>query len=269
MAGINAVRKIRGETPVILSRSDAYTGVLIDDLVTKGTREPYRMFTSRAEHRLHLRCDNAEDRLTDVALELGLLSDRAEKLLTARRVFVRGFNDLLQKTSVFAKEKGMRLMAADYLRFPRIGLGELKKEVQAPDEFWNGIEYQYRTLKETSPSPHLLAGAEAQVENDIKYDGYIAKHKRLLQNREHLDQFELPATMDYKSFTTLSFEAREKLDRIRPATLGQAGRIDGVRAGDLAVLTVYLKKLSATTTDEPAGKRRDRRRSRRNGNGGS
>lgn len=269
VAAVNAVRSLDGKKPLDLGRDEAYIGVLVDDLVTKEINEPYRMFTSRAEHRLHLRCDNAEDRLTDLALDLGLLSDRAKKLLTARRVFVRGFNDLLQKTSVFAKEKGMRLMAADYLRFPHIGLGELKKEVQAPDEFWNGIEYQYRTLKEVCSSPHLLAGAEAQVENDIKYDGYIAKHNRLLRNREHLDQFELPPTMDYKSFTTLSFEAREKLDRIRPATLGQAGRIDGVRAGDLAVLTVYLKKLSATTTDEPAGGSRSHRRSRRNRNSGS
>jgi tRNA U34 5-carboxymethylaminomethyl modifying enzyme MnmG/GidA len=147
-------------------------------------------------------------------------------------------------------------MAADYLRFPGIGLEDLKKEVQAPDEFWSGVEYQYRTLKEVSSSPHLLAGAENQVENDIKYEGYIAKHNRLLRNREHLDQFELPETLDYKSLTSLSFEAREKLDRIRPATLGQAGRIDGVRAGDLAVLTVYLKKLFPSDTGEPKKGRR-------------
>ncbi len=256
VAAVNAVWSLDGKTPLDIGRDEAYIGVLVDDLVTKEINEPYRMFTSRAEHRLHLRCDNAEDRLTDLALELGLLSSPAEKMLTARRVFVRGFNDLLQKTSVFAKEKGMRLMAADYLRFPGLGLGDLKKEVQAPDEFWSGIEYQYRTLKEASSSPHLLAGAENQVENDIKYDGYIAKHNRLLRNREHLDKFELPGTIDYKSLISLSFEAREKLDRIRPATLGQAGRIDGVRAGDLAVLTVYLKKLFPSETGEPSRKRR-------------
>jgi len=265
VAAVNAVWSLDGKKPLDIGRDEAYIGVLVDDLVTKEINEPYRMFTSRAEHRLHLRCDNAEDRLTDLALELGLLSGRQEKILTARRAFVRGFNDLLQKTSVFAKEKGTRLMAADYLRFPGMGLGDLKREVQAPDEFWSGIEYQYRTLKETSSSPHLLAGAEAQVENDIKYDGYIAKHNRLLRNREHLDQFELPATLDYKSLTSLSFEAREKLDRIRPATLGQAGRIDGVRAGDLAVLTVYLKKLSPADAGEPE----KRRRPGRSGNGGS
>ncbi|MCK9995511.1 MAG: tRNA uridine-5-carboxymethylaminomethyl(34) synthesis enzyme MnmG [Candidatus Krumholzibacteria bacterium] len=259
VAAVNAVWSLDGKRPLDIGRGEAYIGVLVDDLVTKEINEPYRMFTSRAEHRLHLRCDNAEDRLTDLALELGLLSNRAEKVLAARRMFVRGFNDLLQKTSVFAKEKGMRLMAADYLRFPGMGLGELQKEVQAPDEFWNGIEFLHRTLKETSSSPHLLAGAENQVENDIKYDGYIAKHNRLLRQREHLDQFELPDTLDYKSLTSLSFEAREKLDRIRPATLGQAGRIDGVRAGDLAVLTIYLKKMLPPGAGEPAGKkRRDR-----------
>ncbi len=269
VAAVNAVRSLDGERPLDLGRDEAYIGVLVDDLVTKEINEPYRMFTSRAEHRLHLRCDNAEDRLTDLALELGLLSGRARNLLKARRVFVRGMNDLLQKTSVFAKEKGMHLMAANCLRFPGMGLGDLKNEIQASDDFWSGIEYQYRSLKEISSSPHLLAGAEAQVVNDIKYDGYIAKHNRLLRNRNHLDQFELPPTMDYKSFTSLSFEAREKLDRIRPATLGQAGRIDGVRAGDLAVLTVYLKKLFPSAAGEPMDGRRPGRRFRRSRNGGS
>jgi len=258
VAAVNAVRSLEGKSSLDLGRDEAYIGVLVDDLVTKEINEPYRMFTSRAEHRLHLRCDNAEDRLTDLALELGLLSGRAEDLLKARRIFVRGMNDLLQKTSVFVKDKGMRLMAADFLRFPGLGLGDLKNSIQAPEEFWGGIEYQYRILKDVSASPHLLSGALAQVENDIKYDGYIAKHNRLLRNRAHLDQFELPPGLDYKSMTTLSFEAREKLDRIRPATLGQAGRIDGVRAGDLAVLTVYLKKLSDAANPPDRRPRRDR-----------
>ena len=268
VAAVNAVHSLDGKQPLDLGRDEAYIGVLVDDLVTKEINEPYRMFTSRAEHRLHLRCDNAEDRLTDRALDLGLLSGRARDLLKARRVFVRGLNDLLQKTSVFAKEKGIRLMAADYLRFPGKGLGDLKNEVQGPDDFWTGIEYQHRVLKETSSSPHLLIGAESQVENDIKYDGYIAKHNRLLRDRKHLDQFELPATLDYKSLTSLSFEAREKLDRVRPATLGQAGRIDGVRAGDLAVLTVYLKKMSAPVAGEPVDGRQSDRQSGRSRNVG-
>jgi len=268
VAAVNAVWSLDEKLPLDLGRNEAYIGVLVDDLVTKEINEPYRMFTSRAEHRLHLRCDNAEDRLTDLTLGLGLLSDRAEKLLKARRVFVRSLTDLLRKTSIFAKEKGTRMIAADYLRFPGVGLGGLKN-AQAGDEFWNENEYHYRRLKETSSSPHLLAGAEAQIENDIKYDGYIAKHNRLLRHREHLDQFELPDTMDYKSLTALSFEAREKLDRIRPATLGQAGRIDGVRAGDLAVLTVYLKKWTAADAGEQANSQRMSRRTKRNRSGGS
>ncbi len=245
VAAVNAVRSLDGRPGLEIGRDQAYIGVLVDDLVTKEISEPYRMFTSRAEHRLHLRCDNAEDRLADLALELGLLSDREQKMLVARRTFVRNYTSLLKKTSVFAKEKGLRLMAVDYLKFPGVGLAELKQQAQSPDGFWNDVESQYRTLREVSSSPHLLAGAEAQVVNDIKYDGYIAKHNRLLRHREHMDHFEMPDTLDYKSLTSLSFEAREKLDRIRPATLGQAGRIDGVRAGDLAVLTVYLKKLVA------------------------
>ncbi len=253
VAAVNAVRSLDGRAALEIGRDQAYIGVLVDDLVTKEINEPYRMFTSRAEHRLYLRCDNAEDRLADLALELGLLSDREQKMLLARRAFVRGYSSLLQKTSVFAKEKGIRLMAVDYLKYPGVGLAELKQQTQAPDGFWNEVESQYQALRETCSSAHLLAGAENQVENDIKYDGYIAKHNRLLRHREHLDHFEMPDTLDYKSLTSLSFEAREKLDRVRPATLGQAGRIDGVRAGDLAVLTVYLKKLSeAQEAESPA-----------------
>ncbi len=251
VAAVNAVRSIDGAAALDIGRDEAYIGVLIDDLVTKDINEPYRMFTSRAEHRLHLRCDNAEDRLCDLALELGLHSGRAQELLKARRIFVRGMNDLLLRTSVFVKEKGIRLMAADYLRYPRVGLRDLRSQTQAPEEFWSETEYRYQALREITSSTHLVTGAEAQVENDIKYDGYIAKHNRLLRHQEHLDLLELPAELDYKSLNSLSFEAREKLDRIRPATLGQAGRIDGVRAGDLAVLTVYMKKLT-----ESRGERR-------------
>jgi len=244
VAAVNAVRSLGGGVALDIGRDEAYIGVLVDDLVTKDINEPYRMFTSRAEHRLHLRCDNTEDRLMDLALDLGLLPESARIRLRARREFVRGYTRLLQKTSVFVKDRGLRLMGADYLRFPGVGLAQLPAQVQAPAEFWTGVENQYRPFREAGVSAHVLAGAEAQVENDIKYDGYIAKHNRLLRHRDHLDNYELPAAMDYKSLTSLSFEAREKLDRVRPATLGQAGRIDGVRAGDLAVLTVFLKKLS-------------------------
>ena len=244
VAAVNAVRSLGGGRALEIGRDEAYIGVLVDDLVTKEINEPYRMFTSRAEHRLHLRCDNAEDRLTDLALELGLLPGRARAWLEARRVFVRQFSLLLKQTSVLVKAGGARLTAADYLRFPAARLEGLKEQIEAPEEFWSSIDYQYRVLREAGPSRHLLAGAAAQVENDIKYDGYIAKHNRLLRNQDHLDLYELPGEMDYKSMTSLSFESREKLDRIRPATLGQAARIDGVRAGDLAVLTVFLKKLS-------------------------
>ncbi len=241
VAGINAVRSLDGRPPLQIGRDQAYIGVLVDDLVTKEINEPYRMFTSRAEHRLHLRCDNTEARLGGLAREIGLLPAGALDLLDARSAMVAALERLLRRTSVFVKDRGLRVMAADYLRFPEGSWAGLRRNAQAVDEFWNMIDFETAKLS-TAGGGHLVQGALAQVENDIKYDGYIAKHNKLLRHREHLDHLELPLEMNYRDMTALSYEAREKLDRIRPSTLGMAGRIDGVRAGDLAVLTVYMKK---------------------------
>jgi tRNA uridine 5-carboxymethylaminomethyl modification enzyme len=255
VAAVNAVHSLDGRPPLELGRDEAYLGVLVDDLVTKEISEPYRMFTSRAEHRLHLRCDNAEGRLTDLALELGLIPGSAAAILVARREFVTALGALLRRTGVTVPGKGGRLPAADYLRFPEAHLKELGGQADNPGEFQDQLEHLRNRFREASPASHLVAGAEYQVENDIKYEGYIAKHNRMLRHREHLDHLQLPAGLDYKSLTALSFEAREKLDRVRPENLGQAGRIDGVRAGDLAVLTVYMKKL-AERTERDGGARR-------------
>lgn len=243
VAGINAVRGLDGRSPLELSRDTSYLGVLVDDLVTKDITEPYRMFTSRAEHRLHLRCDNAEQRLGALALDLGLLDAPGRALLAARTAYADGLGRLLAGAGVRPAGGGGVVPAAAYLLFPGVGLDEALAAAVAHDPVAGATLRDLRgALAAASPAPHVRAGAEAQVENGLKYGGYIAKQERLLAQREQLDARALPADLDYKSMSALSFEAREKLARIRPATLGQAGRIDGVRAGDLAVLTVFLRR---------------------------
>jgi len=243
VAGVNAVRELGGHSPMPLSRGQSYLGVLVDDLVTKDITEPYRMFTSRAEHRLHLRCDNTEERLGPLALEFGLLDARGRRVLEARARYVDGLRALLAGVTVRPPGGGPAVVAAQYLRFPEVNLeGALAAGLAADPGAEERLHALRGALAEAAPAPHVRAGAEAQVENGLKYGGYIAKQARLLAQRDDLDLRALPDDLDYKSMSALSFEAREKLTRIRPATLGQAGRIDGVRAGDLAVLTVFLRK---------------------------
>jgi tRNA uridine 5-carboxymethylaminomethyl modification enzyme len=243
VAGANAVRALGGQSLLPLSRSQSYLGVLVDDLVTKEITEPYRMFTSRAEHRLHLRCDNTEERLGPLALDLGLLDARGRQLLEARARYADGLHALLSGVAVRPPGGGPAVAAAQYLRFPEVDLECALAALLAADP---GLEDRLVGLRgalaAVAPAPQVRAGAEAQVENGLKYGGYIAKQARLLAQSGDLELRALPEGLDYNSMSALSFEAREKLTRIRPATLGQAGRIDGVRAGDLAVLTVLLRK---------------------------
>ncbi len=242
VAAVNAVRSLDGRDPVVVGRDEAYVGVLVDDLVTKDIDEPYRMFTSRAEHRLHLRCDNAESRLLPLARALGLHATPAMAVLEAREAFVLELRRLAATTPVNLPALGVRGRLADALKLPDVRLAQLRDQSALPEDFLNAWDSAEAALGASGAHGRLASGAVYQVENDIKYEGYIAKHRRLLHQREHLDACELPPHIDYKSLNALSFEAREKLDRVRPATLGQAGRIDGVRAGDLAVLTVYLRR---------------------------
>jgi tRNA uridine 5-carboxymethylaminomethyl modification enzyme len=243
VAGINAVRSLAGGAPLALARDTSYLGVLVDDLVTKEITEPYRMFTSRAEHRLHLRCDNAEERLGALALELGLLDDRGRQVLQARAAYADGLAALLAEARVRPGDGAEAVSAARYLTWPGVELGgALAAAVAGDARVGSRLEALRGELAAAAPAPHVRQGAEAQVENGLRYGGYIAKQSRLLAHGAQLDSRELPADLDYNSMSALSFEAREKLARIRPATLGQAGRIDGVRAGDLAVLTVFLQR---------------------------
>jgi tRNA uridine 5-carboxymethylaminomethyl modification enzyme len=252
VAGINAVLDLDGKTPLDIRRDEGYIGVLVDDLVTKEINEPYRMFTSRAEHRLHLRCDNTESRLGPLALKLGLLSGADQEVLRHRQEMLDRLSELLRTTSVFYKDRGRRLMAGDYLRFPGATLATMRQDIQADEEFWNIFDFETKKLCNSTEGP-LVDAALFQLENDFRYDGYIAKHNRLLRNQEHLDNLEMPPELDYLNLTALSHEAREKLHRVRPATLGQAGRIDGVRAGDLAILMVFIKKMNAARNQAESG----------------
>ncbi len=243
VAGVNAVRGLAGGAPLALPRDTSYLGVLVDDLVTKDITEPYRMFTSRAEHRLHLRCDNAEERLGPLALELGLLDARGRAVLQARTAYAAGLAALLAASNARPASGGGAVPAVQYMLYPGVDLGGALAAIVANDpSAADRLTALRGALDAAAPAPHVRAGAEAQVENGLKYGGYIAKQARLLAQRGTLEGHALPPEMDYKSMSALSFEAREKLSRIRPATLGQAGRIDGVRAGDLAVLTVFLRR---------------------------
>ncbi|MBU8869743.1 MAG: tRNA uridine-5-carboxymethylaminomethyl(34) synthesis enzyme MnmG [Gemmatimonadales bacterium] len=248
IAGVNAVRSLDGKPALRIRRDEAYLGVLVDDLATKEISEPYRMFTSRAEHRLHLRCDNTENRLLDLALELDILPGVDQKILIARRHLVESITGLLDRVRVEVPEKlerserSGRVSGVEFLRFPGSSIYSVLNS-PGGGEALKKISFECNSFSTKAGGARLLDEALVQIENDIKYRGYIAKQNRLLHNRAHLDNLEIPTDIDYFEIKALSFESREKLSTVRPQTLGQAGRIDGVRAGDLAVLSVYLKKL--------------------------
>lgn len=226
MAGINAARSLQGKRPIILGRDQAYIGVLIDDLITKIPEEPYRMFTSRAEFRLLLRQDNAMQRLLQVAEAIGLLSDESlaevHASVNAREDILTGLN----MTKV--RFDGNRINAALLLRRPEIKLEDLIVDEAFPNQF--------RELVKQHPVPAFHAEVE------IKYEGYLARQRAQVESFRKMEDFKLPVEIDYTSIRALSMEARNTLDRIRPATLGQASRIPGVRASDLSVLMVVLAR---------------------------
>jgi tRNA uridine 5-carboxymethylaminomethyl modification enzyme len=217
MAGANAALWIDGKEPFILDRSEAYIGVLIDDLVTKGTNEPYRIMTSRAEYRLVLRQDNADERLTPRGREIGLISDeRYERFLKAKKDKENEIARLRE-----TKYKGQSL--ADWLKHPEI---------------------TYESLEENDPArPALSNHVKTKVEVEIKYEGYINKQLAQIAKFKKLEETALPEDIDYPGIDGIRLEAREKLDQFRPRSIGQASRISGVSPADINVLLVYLEKL--------------------------
>ena len=234
MAGINAVLKIRGKEPFVLERSEAYIGVLIDDLVTKGTCEPYRMMTSRAEYRLTLRQDNADLRLTEKGHGLGLVPEERYERFLARRRLVRDEIERLTGTVVPGDAQTARRLAA-------IGTGPLQSETSLGDLLARP-EVTYEKLAAIDPGRPVLPQDVVQVvEIELKYAGYIRKQMGQIERARRLESRLLPPRVDYWSIAGLSREAREKLSDIRPRSIGQAARISGVSPADIMALLAYVE----------------------------
>ena len=241
MAGVNAVRFIRGEEPVILRRSQAYIGVLIDDLVTKGTREPYRMFTSRAEYRLLLREDNADMRLTELGRDIGLVPDDIYREFCRKR-------DKIESLIKKLKEKVIYPIPSNKDKLHSIGTAPIKNPASLAQVLRRseiGIR-DLRIFEEEIGEMEEIVSEE--VETRIKYEGYIERQEKEVERTRRLENLRLPSEIDYFKVHGLTTEVREKLKRIMPLTLGQASRISGVTPAAIMALQVYLKGRGAIDT---------------------
>lgn len=236
IAGINASLELEGKEPVILHRSDAYIGVLIDDIVTKGTNEPYRMMTSRAEYRLLLRQDNADMRLTEIGYKAGLVTEERYNKFIKKRENIQNEIERLRKTTVKPTEK-----VNEFLR--RHNSSELNNGIKLI-ELLKRTEIKYEDLKEFDENMPKLTKSEAEeVEIEVKYEGYIKLQLEQVEKFKKLENKLLPDTINYLELQGISLEARQKLDKFKPTSIGQASRISGISPADISVLLIYLEQL--------------------------
>ena len=236
IAGINASQKIKGKEPVILDRSDAYIGVLIDDIVTKSTAEPYRMMTSRAEYRLLLRQDNADLRLTEIGHNIGLISDQRYEKFLEKKKQIEDEIERLKTTNIKPTEENNKFFVEHNSSTITAGtkVAELLKRT----------ELNYEMLGEIDKNrPELDAQVKEEVEIMIKYEGYIDMQKKQVEGFKKLEKKLLPENIDYNEIKGIRIEARQKLNKYKPYSVGQASRISGVSPADISVLLIYLEQL--------------------------
>lgn len=234
IAGINAALKVQGKEPFILTRADGYIGVLIDDLVTKGTNEPYRIMTSRSEYRLILRQDNADLRLTEKGRAIGLVSDERYAVFTEKKKAIEEAIEALKGLSITPN-------AAHTAKLEEIGTAPVRTGIKGYD-LLRRTDMTYDKIKSVFPLPTLAPDVQEEVEIMIKYEGYIEKQIEQVRKLEKLEAKLLPEEIDYFAIHTLSLEAQQKLDTIRPRSIGQASRISGVSPADISALMIVLEQ---------------------------
>lgn len=236
VAGINAALKLKNRKPMILDRSQAYIGVLIDDLVTKGTHEPYRMMTSRSEYRLLLRQDNADLRLTPIGYEVGLISDERYQHFLNKKEMIEKEIERLEKTFIPPSEEVLAYLEKRNSTAVKSGI-KLAELLRRP-------EIDYDSLAEITPLPELPRSVREQVEVSIKYEGYIKRQMLQVEQYKKLENRRFPEDIDFNNIQGLRLEARQKLSQIRPDSIGQASRITGVSPADISVLLIYLEQVN-------------------------
>ena len=235
IAGINAARKLQGKEPIILDRSQAYIGVLIDDIVTKSTNEPYRMMTSRAEYRLLLRQDNADLRLTEIGHEIGLISEERYQRFLNKKDEIKKEIERLNNTIIKPRKEVNEFLVKN-------NTSELTGGVRLSD-LLKRTELTYESLKEIDTErPELSKEIAQEVEIMVKYEGYIKMQESQVENFKKLEKKIIPLDIDYENVKGIRIEARQKLTKIKPYSIGQASRISGVSPSDISVLLVYLEQ---------------------------
>ena len=235
IAGINAARKLQNKEPLILNRSQGYIGVLIDDLITKGTNEPYRMMTSRAEYRLLLRQDNADLRLTKIGYEIGLIEEERYQHLLEKERLIKEEIDRLQHTTIGGRKEVQQLLEQHGSTPLQSGttMAELLKRPELSYDILQPID---------TDRPILSEEVREQVNISLKYEGYITRQQKQVVQYQKLENKKIPDEIDYYQVNSLRKEAVQKLDELRPASVGQASRISGVSPADISVLLIYLEK---------------------------